>query len=68
VTQKSSFASGRTALAFWAGTGAITGGVLLHLPLFIAAAQMKYRLAGTAMAPSMYFGMALIVAGLGAAA
>jgi len=36
--------------------------------VFIAAAPMKYRLVGMAMEPSMYFGMALIVAGLGAAA
>ena len=68
VVQRSSFGSGRKRLAFWAGTAALTTGVLLHLWAFVVAGSIHYRLAGMAMTPSMYLGMALIVAGLGAAA
>lgn len=62
------FASQRKSFAFWIGTAAVTTGVGLHLPTFFGAASTGYRLAGMAMEPSMYLGMALIVAGLGAAA
>ncbi|MGI9121187.1 MAG: hypothetical protein ACR2G7_13900, partial [Acidimicrobiales bacterium] len=52
--------------AFWLGTGAITTGVLLHLPMYVGARDMGYRLAGVAVDGPMVAGMALIMAGLGA--
>jgi putative MFS transporter len=68
VTAESSFASSRKRLLFWAGTAAITVGVGLHLPMFIGASSTNYKLAGLPMEPSMYVGMALILAGLAGAA
>lgn len=53
-------------LAFWAGSVAVTVGVVLHLPIYVGARDMGYRLVGMAMDPAMVVGMALIVAGLGA--
>ncbi|MBV8979179.1 MAG: MFS transporter [Alphaproteobacteria bacterium] len=61
------FADRRSALGFWLGSGLVTGGVLLHLPTFWAARDMGFVLAGMAMDPGMVVGMALIVAGIGAA-
>jgi putative MFS transporter len=51
-------------LAFWLGCGAITAGVLAHLPMFICAAGMGYRMAGMEMDAAMLCGMALIPLGL----
>lgn len=51
-------------LAFWLGCGAITAGVLLHVPMFLHAANMDYRMAGMPMDPAMLSGMALIPLGL----
>ncbi len=58
----------RNAQAFWLGSALVTIGVVLHLPMFLMARPSGYVLAGMPMAPGMYLGMALIVAGLGCAA
>jgi putative MFS transporter len=50
--------------AFWFGIAAVSAGVVLHLPMYIGAADMGYQLAGMAMNPSMKVGMALIVVGI----
>jgi hypothetical protein len=42
------FADRRSAPAFWLGTLAVVIGVLLHLPMFVMARSMHYRLAGMA--------------------
>jgi putative MFS transporter len=52
--------------AFWAGSLAITLGVLLHLPMYVGARDMGYHLAGMPMDAAMVAGMALIVVGLAA--
>jgi putative MFS transporter len=51
-------------LAFWCGTLAIVAGVLAHIPMFICASHMGYRMAGMQMDAMMLLGMALIPAGL----
>lgn len=58
----------RKALAFWLGCLAVTAGVILHLPMFLMAKDMGWRLAGMAMDAGMYIGMALILAGVSLAA
>jgi thioredoxin reductase len=50
--------------AFWFGIAAVSAGVVLHLPTYLAAGDMGYRLAGMPMDPSMKAGMALIVVGI----
>jgi putative MFS transporter len=55
-------------VAFWAGVAAVTGGVCLHLPMFLGASDMDYKLAGMAMDAPMIAGMVLILLGLGATA
>src|ERR687886_110171 len=57
----------RNRTAFWAGLAAVTAGVLLHLPMFIGASDMDYRLVGMGFDAPMIAGMALILAGLAAA-
>ena len=52
---------------FWLGTAAIAVGVVCHLPDFIAARAMGYRMAGMPMSLLMLCGMVLIFAGLPAA-
>jgi len=60
---------GRTSAAlFWLGVVAISLGVAFHLPDFIAAKPMGYRMAGMPMSPLMLWGMALILVGLPCAA
>lgn len=54
-------------LAFWLGAGACTAGVLLHLPMYVQARGMGYRMAGMRPDGEMIVGMALIAAGLGGA-
>lgn len=54
--------------AFWFGVAAVTAGVLLHLPMYVGARDMGYRLAGEAMDGPMKLGMALILVGLAATA
>lgn len=56
----------RNAPAFWAGIAAVTAGVLLHLPIYVGARDMHYRLAGMKADPAMIAGMVLIVLGLAA--
>ncbi len=52
--------------AFWAGIVALTVGVLLHLPMYLAARDMGYRLDGMAVDTPMVVGMVLVIAGLAA--
>ena len=49
--------------AFALGCGAVTLGVILHLPMFLASRDMGFALAGMTMDWKMSAGMALIVAG-----
>ncbi|MEU6405177.1 MFS transporter [Streptomyces sp. NPDC046985] len=56
----------RNPLVFWLGAAACTAGVVLHLPMYVHARDMGYRLAGMGTSPGMIAGMALIVAGLAA--
>ncbi|TPG43526.1 MFS transporter [Sphingomonas koreensis] len=61
--------SDRQALwAFVLGCVAVTAGVVLHLPMFLEARAMGYRMAGMPMGGGMIFGMVLIVGGVGVAA
>ena len=52
--------------AFWLGTAAVTLGVLLHLPMYLGAADRGYRLAGMAFDGPMKAGTVLILLGLAA--
>lgn len=51
-------------VAFWFGALATTLGVVLHLPMYIGARDMGYRLVGMPMDTSMLIGMFLIIVGL----
>ncbi|MDH4124797.1 MAG: MFS transporter [Gammaproteobacteria bacterium] len=64
------FAAGerRNAQAFWLGTVIVTAGVLLHVPMFLMARQMGYRMAGMPMDAGMIWGMWLIIGGVALAA
>src|SRR6266568_8659112 len=53
-------------VAFWFGALATTLGVVLHLPMYLSAQDMGYRLVGMPMDGSMMIGMVLIVVGLAA--
>lgn len=55
-------------IAFWIGTLAIAAGVLAHVPMFVCASHMGYRMVGMPMDAWMLAGMALIPAGLALAA
>ncbi|RYD19320.1 MAG: MFS transporter, partial [Lysobacteraceae bacterium] len=56
--------TGRPGLwAFVLGCIAVTIGVALHLPMFLMARSMGYRMAGMPMDVGMLAGMALIVGG-----
>jgi len=50
--------------AFWAGTAAIVAGVLAHIPMFVCASHMGYRMVGMEMDAMMLAGMAMIPVGL----
>ena len=50
--------------AFWLGCVAVAAGVLLHMPMYLMAAPMHYRLAGMAMDTGMMVGMVLIPCGV----
>lgn len=54
----------RGAWAFRAGSALVSAGVVLHLPMWWMGRHMGWTLAGMAMDPAMYLGMALIVAGV----
>jgi putative MFS transporter len=51
-------------VAFWLGTLAIVAGVLAHIPMFVCASHMGYRMVGMPMDTMMLAGMALIPLGL----
>lgn len=54
----------RRPAAFWLGVLACTAGVALHLPMYLGARDMHYRLVGMHPDPPMIAGMVLIVIGL----
>ena len=58
----------RNALAFWFGCVIVTVGVVLHVPMYTMGADQGYVLSGMPMDAGMYWGMALIVAGIGMSA
>ncbi|HET9105913.1 MAG TPA: MFS transporter [Steroidobacteraceae bacterium] len=62
------FADRRSASAFWLGSLFVVIGVLLHLPMFLMARSMHYRLAGMPMGAGMLWGMVCIIGGIAAAA
>lgn len=51
-------------VAFWLGAIACAAGVALHVPMYVGARDMGYRMAGMHPDAAMLAGMALIVAGL----
>jgi putative MFS transporter len=50
------------------GVLAVTGGVLLHMPMFLMGRMNHFHLYGMPMGIDMYIGMALIIGGVGIAA
>jgi len=50
--------------AFWLGSGTLTLGVVLHLPMYLGARDMGYRMAGRPVDGPMKAGIALILVGL----
>jgi putative MFS transporter len=64
----STLADRRGLWAFVLGSAAVTAGVLLHLPMFLASRSMGYHMAGMPMDAGMLFGMFLIVGGVAVAA
>jgi MFS transporter, putative metabolite:H+ symporter len=55
-------------LAFWCGSGMVTAGVALHLPMFWMGRKTGFKLVGMPMGAGMLIGMGLIVCGVAAAA
>lgn len=53
---------------FLLGCAAVTAGVALHLPMFVASRSMGFRMAGMAMDYGMLIGMTLILGGVVVAA
>lgn len=51
-------------VAFWLGCTFITAGVLSHVPMFVHASKMDYRMVGMPMDTTMLAGMAIIPLGL----
>jgi MFS transporter, putative metabolite:H+ symporter len=51
-------------VAFWTGTLLVTLGVAAHLPDFLSAGTMQYRMAGMAMSQVMVAGMVFVTAGM----
>jgi putative MFS transporter len=54
----------RRPLIFWSGVLCCTAGTLLHLPMYLAARDMNYHMAGMRPDPPMLAGLALIALGL----
>jgi MFS transporter, putative metabolite:H+ symporter len=54
----------RDLYCFWLGTGAVSIGVALHIPMFLMGEHSGYRLAGMPMDDGMLIGMAMIVVGI----
>ncbi|MFA5955975.1 MFS transporter [Hyphomicrobium sp.] len=52
------------AKAFWFGVGAVTIGVVAHIPMYLMARESGYRLSGMPTDPVMFFGMLSIAVGL----
>lgn len=50
--------------AFWVGFLAVSVGVALQLPMYIASGDMGYRMVGMPMSTSMWTGMIMVVIGL----
>ncbi len=67
INHTSVLADRRGVWAFWLGCLIVTAGVVLHLPMFLMARDMGYRLAGMPMDMGMIGGMGLIVLGIGVA-
>jgi putative MFS transporter len=61
-------AFGRHAASFWVGVTLTTIGVAMHLPMYIEARTLGYRLAGMRPDAPMVSGMILVVGGLTATA
>ena len=59
------FGDRRHAWAFWLGCLVVTVGVGLHLPMYWMGRDMGFRLVGMPMDAGMWWGMALIVFGIG---
>jgi putative MFS transporter len=55
----------RNELAFWVGCAVVTVGVALHVPMYLIGANMDYALVGMPMETKMYWGMVLILVGVG---
>lgn len=53
-------------VAFWSGALAVTVGVILHLPMYVGAADTGYRLVGMPLDLPMTIGMATMLVGLAA--
>jgi putative MFS transporter len=49
--------------AFWLGVTGVTAGVCLHIPMFLSAKDMHYRLSGMPWDGWMIFGMCLMLVG-----
>lgn len=64
----STFSGRRGLWAFILGVTAVTGGVLMHGPMFWMGRHDRFVLAGMAMGAEMVAGMAAIVAGVAIAA
>jgi MFS transporter, putative metabolite:H+ symporter len=62
------FSERRSALAFWIGSVVVSAGVVLHLPMFWMGRHNGFVLARMPMDEGMLWGMALIIAGIAAAA
>ncbi len=59
------FGDRRHSWAFWLGCLLVTGGVLLHLPMYWMGRSMGFDLSGMAMDAGMMWGMAMVVGGVG---
>ena len=64
MTRGSTLSDRQALWAFVLGCVAVTAGVLFHLPMFVMARSMGYRLAGMPMDGTMTLGMVLIVGGV----
>lgn len=62
-TNDASSAGSWQSLAFWAGTGAVTIGSILHFPMYFKAADRGFKLVGTPMDIWMKIGMPMLVVG-----
>ena len=68
MISSSTLADRRGLWAFALGVVAVTGGVLLHLPMFLMGRMTHFALYGMPMGVDMYIGMATIILGVAIAA